>query len=104
MKPATIISPSAQIAVAAIVLLGLFGGCLIVAYSGFGTTPRFGGPSTFVPAPEAYLLAALMYAMSSIGLLALLRCRKASGLVILLAAVLYIAAAVLLAAMLASQP
>lgn len=103
MKPATIMSPGAQIAVAALVLLGLLGGCLIVAYSGFGTSPRRGGPSTFVPAPEAYLLAALMYAMSSIGLLALLRSRKASGLVILLAAVLYIAAAVLLAAMLACQ-
>ena len=101
MKSATIISPAAQIAVAAIVLLGLLGGCLIVAYSGFNTSPRLGGPSTFVPAPEAYLLAALLYAMSSIGLLVLLQSRKASGFVILLAAVLYIAAAVLLAAILA---
>lgn len=100
MKPNTTLNPGAQIAVAAIVLLGLLGGCLIVAYAGFGTSPRRGGPSTFVPAPEAYLLAALMYAMSSVGLLALLRSRNASGPVLLLAAVVYIAAAVLLTAVL----
>lgn len=100
MKAPTITGPGAKIAIAAIVLLGLLGGCLIVAYSGFATSPRRGGPSTFVPAPEAWLLAALMYAMSSIGLLALLRSRKASGLVIALAAVLYVAAAVVLTAVL----
>lgn len=68
----------AQIAVAALVVLGLLGGSLIVAHSGFETSPRRGGSSTLVPAPEAYVLAAIMYLMSCIALLALLRNHKRS--------------------------
>ena len=88
----------AQAAVAALVLLGLLGGSLIVAYSGFATSPRFGGPSTFVPAPEAYVLATILYSMSAIGLLALLRNRKASWMSTTAAMVMYCAAAALAAA------
>jgi hypothetical protein len=85
MKPALVLSPAVQFFVAAIVVLGLIGGSLIVAHSGFATSPRRGGPSTFVPAPQAYLLAATMYAMSFIGMLALLRNRQASSLTVSLA-------------------
>jgi hypothetical protein len=70
------------------------GGCLILAYSGFSTSPRRGGPSIFVPAPQAYLLAAAMYGMSSIGLLALLRARQVATPVFVLAGVLYLSVAV----------
>ncbi|WP_088280648.1 hypothetical protein [Ideonella sp. A 288] len=78
MKPQPPLSLPARISVAALVLLGLLGGSLIVAYSGFETSPRRGGTSTFVPAPEAYILAAAMYLMSCLALLALLRDRKVS--------------------------
>jgi hypothetical protein len=58
-----------------LVALGLIGGSLIVANSGFETSPRRGGPSVFVPAPQAYVLAAIMYCMGFLGLLAVLRNR-----------------------------
>ncbi len=101
MKSPVVFGAGAQAAVAAIVLLGLLGGCLIVAYSGFGTSPRHGGASTFVPAPQAYVLAALMYGMSAIGLLALLSHRKASRSAMAVAAIAYAAAAASLTAVLA---
>ena len=73
-----LLSLGAQLAVMAMVVLGMVGGGLIVAHSGFGTSPKYGGPSTFVPAPQAYFLAAVMYSMSAIGMLALLQNRQAS--------------------------
>ncbi|MEO8013892.1 MAG: hypothetical protein ABI642_07090 [Polaromonas sp.] len=100
MKSPVVLSAGAQAAVAALIMLGMVGGSLIVAYSGFGTSPRHGGSSTFVPAPQAYLLAATMYGMSAIGLLALLSNRKASRTVITLAAVAYAIAAAGLTAVL----
>jgi hypothetical protein len=100
MKPHRVLSPAVQFFVAAIVLLGLIGGSLIVAHSGFATSPRRGGPSTFVPAPQAYLLAATMYGMSFVGMLALLRSRHASLLLHSLATVLFAAGATGLVAVL----
>lgn len=96
MKPSPVPGTGAQVAIAAIVLLGMAGGCLILAQSGFATSPKRGGPSVFVPAPQAYLLAAILYAMSAIGLLALLRAWQASGPVLAGAAVSYVLAAVTL--------
>ena len=78
MTSPTPIGLGAKLSVAAIVLLGMLGGALIVAHSGFETSPRRGGHSVFVPAPEAYLLAATMFGMSALGLLALLQQRGAS--------------------------
>ena len=101
MKSPVILSSGAKLAVAAIVLLGMLGGSLIVAHSGFGTSPRRGGASTFVPAPEAYLLAATMYGMSVIGMLALLSNRSASRIAIAFAVAVYVAAAACLTAVLA---
>jgi hypothetical protein len=68
----------ARLSIAALVVLGLLGGSLIVAHAGFETSPRRGGPSTFVPAPEAYILAAIMYLLSAVAMLALLRDRRCS--------------------------
>lgn len=93
MKPPPAISPAAQLAIAAIVVLGLVGGSLIVGYAGFATSPKRGGSSTFVPVPEAYFLAAIMYGMSFIGMLALLRARQVSRLVLVVAVVVYVAVA-----------
>ena len=90
MKSSLANSPAAQVATAAIVLLGLVGGSLIVGYAGFATSPKRGGSSTFVPVPEAYFLAAIMYGMSFIGLLALLRARQVSRLVLVIAVVVYV--------------
>jgi len=101
MKSPPALSRATQLAVAALVLLGLLGGSWVVAHSGFVTTPRRGGVSTFVPAPGAYVMAALMCAMSAIGVLALLRHRNASWRATCLVAALYAAAAVALSAALA---
>ncbi|MFD0727583.1 hypothetical protein [Lysobacter brunescens] len=68
----------ARVSIAALFFLGLLGGTLIVAYSGYETSPRRGGTSVFVPAPEAYFIAAIMYAMSCLAMLALLRNRSKS--------------------------
>jgi len=87
------LSPAAQASVLAIVLLGLLGGCLILAHAGFSTSPPRGGTTTFVPAPQAYLLAGVLFCMSVIGLAALLRNRQVSGGVTALAVVLYAFAA-----------
>lgn len=59
-------------------ILGLLGGTLIVAYSGYETSPRRGGTPVFVPAPQAYIIAAAMYGMSCLAMLALLRSRTKS--------------------------
>lgn len=103
MKTPLVLSPAVQVAVAAIILLGLLGGSLIVGQAGFSTSPRRGGTSTFVPAPEAYLLAALMYGMSFIGMLALLQNRRTSRLGTAFAVALYVIAATLLATLVASN-
>lgn len=69
----------AKLSIAALCLLGLLGGSLVVAYAGFETSPRRGGTPTFVPAPQAYVMAVVMYLMSCLALLALLRDRGASA-------------------------
>ena len=67
-----------RLSIAALFILGLVGGTLIVAYLGFETSPRRGGTPVFVPAPEAYIIAAAMYAMSCLAILALLRNKTTS--------------------------
>jgi hypothetical protein len=83
----------AMAAVAALVALGMLGGSLVVAAGGFATRPRLGGPATFVPAPLGYLPAVLLYGMSLVGLLVLLRRRRGSRLAIGVALVLYVGCA-----------
>ena len=90
------LSLGAQLAVVALVVLGAVGGGLIVAHSGFGTSPKYGGPSAFVPAPQAYFLAVVMYSMSVTGMLALLQSWQSSWLLTALAVVLYTGVATLL--------
>ncbi len=67
-----------RISIAAMFILGLVGGTLVVAYSGYETSPRRGGTPVFVPAPQAYIIAAAMYGMSCLAMLALLRSRTKS--------------------------
>lgn len=67
-----------RLSIAAMFVLGLLGGTLIVAYSGYETSPRRGGTPVFVPAPQAYIIAATMYGMSCLAMLALLRDRTKS--------------------------
>lgn len=59
--------------VAALAALGMLGGCLVVAGSGFTTSSKRGGWVVFVPAPEAYVMAAIMYVLSALALVWLLR-------------------------------
>ena len=94
MKLTPSLNAPMQFFTAVIVLLGMLGGCLIVAHSGFGTSPKHGGPSVFVPAPQAYLLAVTMFGMSLIGMLALLRARQFSKPAVALAAMVYLTLAV----------
>lgn len=67
-----------RLSIAAMFILGLLGGTLIVAHAGYETSPRRGGTPVFVPAPEAYIIAAAMYGMSCLAMLALLRDRTKS--------------------------
>ena len=67
-----------RLSVAALFILGLVGGSLVMAYSGYETAPRRGGTPVFVPMPQAFIIAALMYAMSCLAMLALLRSRTTS--------------------------
>jgi len=75
VKPLTL---PAKLSVASLAGLGLLGGSLIVAYSGYETSPRRGGASVFVPVPEAYLIAAMLYGASCLALLVLVRDRSRS--------------------------
>jgi hypothetical protein len=90
----TPISTAAQLSIAAIVLLGLVGGSLIVAHGGFATSPKHGGTSVFVPAPQGYVLAATMYGMSVLGMIALIREWRWPRTAVVLALTLYVAIAV----------
>jgi hypothetical protein len=90
------LSFGAQLSIAAIVLLGIVGGSLILAHGGFETSPKRGGQSIFVPAPQGYFIAATMYGMSVIGMIALTREWRWSGAAVTSALMLYIAVAVAL--------
>lgn len=63
--------------VCALGLCGLVGGCLILSQQGFTTSGKRGGWSIFVPAPQAYVMAAIMFALSALALLWVLRERRA---------------------------
>lgn len=79
MKPTENLGRGAQIAVVALVVLGLIGGSLIIAHTGFETSPKTrGAQPVFVPFPQAYLMFAAMYGQSFIGMLVLVRARKIS--------------------------
>ena len=94
MNPVKNLGLGAQIAIIALVVLGLVGGCLIIAYSGFATLPKTRSVhSVFVPLPEAYLMAAAMYGQSVIGMLVLLRDQKTSNIGIFLSCLGYVAVA-----------
>ena len=67
------LSFAAQLSIAAIVLLGMVGGSLILAHGGFETSPKRGGQSVFVPVPQSYFIVTTMYGMSVIGMVALIR-------------------------------
>jgi hypothetical protein len=94
---------AAQLSIAAIVLLGMVGGSLILAHGGFETSPKRGGQSVFVPAPLSYVMAATMYGMSVVGMLALIREWRWSRMAMALTVVLYVAVAVASIRVLASM-
>ncbi len=69
----------AQIAsVIALALLGMVGMCLIFAEQGFTTSSKRTNWSVFVPLPQAYIMAGIMFALSSIAVLWLLQEAKAN--------------------------
>lgn len=87
-------------AVAALILLGLIGGSMIVADAGFTTSSKRATSSIFVSGTPAYLVAAIMFSMSVLGMLALMRERRLSRLSVAIATLAYASiAAVLIAVM-----
>jgi hypothetical protein len=64
-------------AVIALATLGMVGGCLVVAWGGFATSSKRGNSSVFVPAPQAYVMAGIMFVISGIAVLWLLQQAKA---------------------------
>jgi hypothetical protein len=81
----------------ALVSLGMVGGSLIIAHTGFETSPKTrGSKPVFVPFPEAYLMVAAMYGQSFIGMLVLLRARNTSKIGIFLGILLFVAVASIL--------
>ncbi len=90
MSDTPVLNLPARISIAALFVLGLVGGVLVVAYSGYETSPRRGGTSVFVPAPEAYVVAAAMYGMSCLAMLALLRHRSRSWALSIAAVLAYV--------------
>jgi ABC-type cobalamin transport system permease subunit len=74
----------------ALAALGLVGGCLIVAGSGFTTSSKRGLWQVFVPAPQAYVMAGIMFAISGIAVLSLLRKIKVRVSVLIFCAAAYV--------------
>ena len=73
--------------------LGLLGGCLVVAGHGFTTSGKRGQWQIFVPPPQAYVMAAIMFALSAIALLWLLRQAKARASTVAIAGLASVGAA-----------
>jgi len=67
-----------RLSIAALFVLGLVGGTLILAHAGYETSPRRGGAPVFVPLPQAHVMVAAMYGMSCLAMLALMRERTTS--------------------------
>ena len=90
-------------AVLSLAFFALMGGCLILAQDGFTTSSKRGLWPIFVPAPQAYVMAALMFTLSFLGLLWLLQQIRASRTIYLLSIAGYGAAVVVLTKFLATQ-
>ena len=67
----------AQLAVAALCLLGTIGGWLILLAGGFNHAPsRYSKEVTFVEGPAAAAMALIFFALAAIGVVVLLRAHK----------------------------
>ena len=73
----------------------MVGGSLIVAHGGYETSPKGGGTPVFVPAPQGFFIAAMMYCMSVLGLVSLLRSGHQSTTTVAAAIALYAIVAVI---------
>lgn len=76
--------------------IGMLGGCLILAGNGFITSSKRADWHIFVPAPQAYIMAAIMFALSGIALLWLLQQVQALVLGYALGAAAYIGVAIII--------
>ncbi len=80
MKPSLTITWGTQLSLLAVSMLGLFAAAFVVAQDGFTYSAKRRGTEIFVPAPEAYFVAAIFFVMSVLALLAILQARRASAL------------------------
>ena len=94
--PHNLFSPMRAAQVVSVVFLfalGLLGGCLVVAGDGFTTSGKRGQWQIFVPPPQSYVMAAIMFALSAIALLWLLRQAKARSSTVAIAGLASVGAA-----------
>ena len=94
----------AQIAsVLSLGLLGLLGGCLILAQGGFTSSGKRGGWSVFIPPPQVYVMAAIMFALSLLAVLCLLKEVQAKRATVVYAFIAYCGAAAALTTLLSAR-
>lgn len=67
----------ARVAIAALALLGLIGGCYFLLAGGFHHGTRFSRETTFVSGPAACLMAAIFFVMGATAVAALLQAGRA---------------------------
>jgi hypothetical protein len=77
--PAPATSTGLFASVCALWLCGLTGACLILSQAGFTTSGKRGESPVFVPAPQAWVMAAIMFALSALALLWMLRALRVGG-------------------------
>jgi len=82
------------LSVCALGLLGLIGGCLVLSQDGFTTSSKRGHWQIFVPAPQAYVMAAIMFALSVVASIWLLQQARAKTSTYVYYIVVYVAAAI----------
>lgn len=74
MRPAPTPSGAALVAVAALAVLGLIGGWLILLSDGFHHAPhRYTNQTIFVSGPPATVMAAILFALSAVAVAALVQ-------------------------------
>lgn len=100
--PSLVMRKALIASVSSLALLGLIGGCLIFAQGGFTSSSKRGEWSVFVPPPQAYVMAAIMFALSTIAVVWLLREVNARRSLYLLAGVVYFGLAAILTQVLAA--
>jgi hypothetical protein len=82
--------------VASLGVLGMLGGCMVIAFGGFTASGKYGSWEVFVPAPQGYIMAVIMFSFSVLAVVWLLQQAKARVAGYVMAAVAYVASSIIL--------